>query len=505
MMKSRMLPLIMTATLLATAMSGCGGGGKGGKDGDTGGTGGVTRIDIMANLHTAEVPSDRIEKILEEKTNTELNIQWVPDGSYEEKLNAAFATDSLPMATFLKNQTSLIMFRDAIRNGQFWEIGPYIDEFPNLKRLDKEVLKNTAVDGKIYALYQERPAARSGIIYRKDWADKLGLGVPKTIDDVYNMLKAFKERDPDGNNQNDTIGLADRNDLVYGAWKTIASWFGTPNNFYVKDGEIRPEFEHPAYMETLKFFRKLYQEGLINQDFPVTSKSDQQNLFITGKAGMYIGSMGDVASLYPKMAELNPNVELDVTNVIEGGPQGYGIWAIPGYGSVVLFPKSAIKSEEQLKKVLGFFDKLMDPEIAVILYSGLEGVHYNRTEDGLIAPVSDVNLTNKEVKPYQALQIGGPSTIDSLRFYYELPVKAKAEELTLDNNKYLIQDPTAALDSPTYAERGLRLQELIKDATYKFILGNIDEAGFQKAIDQWMNEGGKKALEEFTASYKASL
>ena len=39
-----------------------------------------------------EVPSDMIEKSLEEKTGTKLDIQWVPDGTYDEKVNASFAT-----------------------------------------------------------------------------------------------------------------------------------------------------------------------------------------------------------------------------------------------------------------------------------------------------------------------------------------------------------------------------------------------------------------------------
>ena len=41
----------------------------------------------------------------------------------------------------------------------------------------------------------------------KDWLDKLGLEQPKTIDDFYNVPKAFKEQDPDGNGANDTYGM----------------------------------------------------------------------------------------------------------------------------------------------------------------------------------------------------------------------------------------------------------------------------------------------------------
>ena len=50
------------------------------------------------------------------------------------------------------------------------------------------------------------------------------------------MLDKFTNEDPDDNGNDDTIGLTDRNDLIYGAFKTIASWFATPNSWGEKDG-----------------------------------------------------------------------------------------------------------------------------------------------------------------------------------------------------------------------------------------------------------------------------
>ncbi|GAA0854793.1 extracellular solute-binding protein [Bifidobacterium pullorum subsp. gallinarum] len=511
-MKKKKASSILAIVIALSVLAGCGGGSS--APAATGTSNGSAvqgenksepvAISIMANLHTPEVPSDMIEKLLEEKTGTKLEIQWVPDGTYDEKVNASFATGTLPQVTYLKNAASLVNMRDAIRNGQFWEIGPLLDQYPNLSRLKPEVLKNTAVDGKIYALYREVPLSRQGIIYRKDWADKLGLSAPTHIDEFYNMLKQFKENDPDGNGKDDTIPLTDRNDLVYGAFKTISSWLGTPNNWGEKDGKLAPEFMFPEYMETMNFFKKLHQEGLINQDFPVTSKTDQQNLFITGKSGVYIGAMGDVSSLHPKVVEVNPDAELDVQNKIEGGPNGYGIWSVPGYGSVILFPKTAIKTEEDLNNVLTFMDQLMSPELGNLIYWGVEGTHH-KLEDGKVIPSEDTKLTDREVKPYQAIQVGGPLTIEG---FYEpkhmLPVKAKSEEMITENNDYLIEDPSAALDSKTFNEKGVQLQEMIKDGTYRYMLGDIDEAGFQSVVDNWLKSGGQQIIDEFNVSYSSS-
>lgn len=457
---------------------------------------------MMVNLQSPVTPDPRVEEILEERTNTDIRIQWVPDGSYNEKLFTAMTTETLPEAIYMKNQATFDLLKDAIRGGQFWEIGPYLDEYEHLRNLNPEVLQNTSVDGKIYGIYQERPLSRQGIIYRKDWADNLGISAPTTMDDLYRMLKQFTNNDPDQNGVDDTFGLTDRNDLVYGAFKTVSSYFGTPNNWGERNGRLLPEFMHPGYIDTMKFFRQLHQEGFINQDFPVTSKQEQINQFVSGKAGVYIGAMGDVAFLHDDAVKINPDVELDVQNRIEG-PTGLGIWAIPGYGTVVLFPKASVETEAELKRILAFFDQLLAPENANLLQYGVEGVHY-KLVDGKANPVEDRALLNQEVRPYTAMMVGGFETIDMLKPHYTLDVKVKAEERIKDNRDFIIQDPTASLDSDTYAEHGERLQEIITDATYQYILGEIDRAGFDKAVERWKREGGNKIIAEYNEAYRRS-
>ena len=51
-------------------------------------------------------------------------------------------------------------------------------------------------------------------------------------------------------------------------------------------------------------------------------------------------------------------------------------------------------------------------------------------------------------------------------------------------------------------KKQLKLQELITDATYKYIYGSIDLAGFNAAIEDWKARGGQQMIEEFNAAYK---
>lgn len=516
-MNKKSFTLLLSALLTFSMLTACSGGNSKNNEaspsnaGTTGGTDAATaapeqdkptEIKIMLPLNTTETPPDTIKTEVEKLTNTKLTYQFYPADTYEEKLNSSFATGSLPQVTYLKNQTTFLQMKESIKDGQFWEIGPLLSEFPNLNKLKPEILNNTKVDGKLYTLYIGRPLARQGMIYRKDWADKLGLQPPSTVDELFAMAKAFTEQDPDGNGKKDTTGIVDRNELVYGAFKTVSSWFGTPNSWGEKDGKLAPEFTFQQYFDTMDFFKKARDAGYMNQDFAATSKTDAVNMFVSGKAGMYIGgSMQDIDTLNKDLIKNYPNAVLDTHSMVAGPDGKFAQWMIPGYNNVVLFPKSAVKDEAELKKILAFFDKMMTPEVANLMYWGIEGKHYT-VVDGRAKPSDDKELIEREVKGFKDSVIGEAETNGMYQSLNVLPGRIHAEELLLENVKVGVADPTAALDSATYTSKGVELQQIISDATYKYIYGQIDKAGFEKEVKAWEDRGGAKIIEEYNAVYK---
>jgi ABC-type sugar transport system, periplasmic component len=456
-------------------------------------------ITIMAPLHFPQEPDSSLIEQMEEMTNTNLIIDWVPDEIYTDKMNAALTMNSLKQATFVK-YTDYIFLKSAIRSGMFWEVGPYLGEFPNLRRLNESILNQTAVDGKIYGLYTERPSSRQGVIIREDWLDNLSLDPPKTIDQLYNVMKQFTYGDPDRNGKQDTIGLTDRNDLVFGAFKTLSSYFGTPNNWTVENHRIIPEFETSQYRDTMDFMRKLYNEKLINQEFVVTSKDIQRDLLISGKAGVYIGSMTDVQRLSNEAKQINPDAKFTVVNRIEG-PEGYKVWSIPNFNGLFLFSKSAIKTEEELKQVLGFFDRTMEADTANLMKYGIEGRHYTLAGKEVLLPEKSEQLRIYEVGPLYSLMIADLSNPNLMKVAQEDPLLALAEKLTVDNEKFIVKDPTVNLESVTFDERSEELNKIMTDATYHYILGQMDQAGFEQEVERWKRSGGERIIEQFTQSY----
>ncbi|WP_282939315.1 extracellular solute-binding protein [Paenibacillus sp. RC67] len=464
----------------------------------------LTPISMMVPLFQPQPPTDELMRELNEKTGAELNVQWIPDDIYTSKMLNALETNTLKQVTYVR-QIDYNLVKNSIRSDMFWDIGPYLDYYPNLKTLSKDTLNETMLDGKYYGLYNERPSSRQGIMIRKDWLERLGLKEPTTMDELYQVIKAFTLDDPDGNGKQDTMGMTDRNDLVYGAFKTLSSYFGTPNNWLLSKGTFIPDFETPEYMDTMNFMKKLYSENIMNKDFPVASKQVQRYMMISGKAGVYVGSLSDAPRMFEEMKQVNANADLTLINHIQG-PKGYGVWSIPHYSGLFLFSKKSIKTQEELKAILAFFDKTMNKDAANLMLYGQEGKHYLIKDGQVAVPTEMFQRMNAEVRPLLSLMIANISNPNLLKPSEkgQEPILQKVNQLVADNESMLIHDPTVGLSSLTNDAHGTELGSIMTNATYNYILGKIDAAGFRNEIESWKNRGGAQIIKEFEEAYNKS-
>lgn len=227
----------------------------------------LTMYNIMVYSEPPKADSDIVKKI-QEYTGTKLEVTWIPGSTYREKINASIASGDVPMALMIDEKSSTMI--NAARSGMFWEIGPYLKDYPNLMKLNKNVLESVKVDGKLYSLPRARSLVNDGPVFREDWMRKLGLSRPKTLDEFYNMIKAFALNDPDGNGKNDTYGLVEQKDMR--GFGYLLALSGAPNEWEVKDGKLSPAVLTKEYLDAIKFYRRLYNEKLMNQDFTVPGR-----------------------------------------------------------------------------------------------------------------------------------------------------------------------------------------------------------------------------------------
>ncbi|MCY9668117.1 extracellular solute-binding protein [Paenibacillus alginolyticus] len=498
--------LILSSAVMAFGvLAGCGSKDSANPAPDAGDKGANTKtapfsLSIMAKSFTNDnaSPESKVWKKIEEVTNTQLKVEFTPDANYNDKLNITMASGSLPNVVFIpSNIIRIPTVSNAIKGGVFWEIGPYLKDYPNLKQYNPTTLNNTSYDGKIYGLPAVRPLGRYGTSYRSDWLANVGLSEPTTVDEFYNMLKAFTNNDPDKNGKNDTYGMVVTK--YAGPWDIMQTWFGVPNKWGAdKDGKLVPAHMTPQYMDALKFFKKLYDEKLINQDFAVYDSAKWNDPIINSKAGVAIDVVDRSYQIEENMKKVNQNGTIGLI----GSTKGLPLPSTQGHAGVFLISKSGVKTESDLKKVLNFFDKINDKDIQIMLNYGLEGTHY-KVEDGKLITMlkpEDPQAPDINNKNLNQLSVGVPNVLDTA-FKPGSPIRAKAAEVKAANEKNMVPNPAEPLTSAAYTQKGAQLDQIIADARVKFIVGKIDEAGFKAEVDKWKSTGGDDFIKEINEAY----
>lgn len=495
MKKLKVASLLLCAGLF---LAGCGDGG-GSPEGPE--SEGKSSISWMAMLHTASPPSGDVTQKLEEYTGVEIDFTWVPDASKTERLNAALASNSLADIVSLTeiNNTTV---RSSLASGMFWDVEPYLEEFPNLAEISEDRLESSRIDGRIYGVPFLKPIARYGVLVRKDWLDNLGLDVPSTLEELAAVAQAFTEDDPDGNGADDTVGFVERDESFNVGFRSLSGYFGADNWFTITDDdEVIPSFMQPEYKEAMEWFRNIYDNGWMNSDFAVMAKNDQKNYIVQGRGGIVLSGLQEVRNYIDDAAGtdeehmewvlindiVHENVERRILSDTNGGMGGW-----------LAIPKNNVETEEDLRVVLKFINDLMDEEPFTLMTQGIEGVHYEIDDEGVYVRLDDTKW-QQEVQPFSSSR---PSELVTV-FPSSNPYVNLANEKIRENEEFAVINPAQSLNSETYDRSWSSLIEGISDAYYQYMTGEIEIDGFDTAIETFLRNGGQQIIDEFTEDYRS--
>ncbi|QHT59603.1 extracellular solute-binding protein [Paenibacillus lycopersici] len=236
-------------------------------------------------------------------------VKWsAPSGDqYNQKYNLMFASNDLPDMFILKStdgrQSARSMLKKLVDADMVEDLTDVYSQYASdevkdyYKSFENKTLDYASFDGKMYGLPSQGDTyANVQILWvRQDWLDKLGLQPPKTVDDLLNVARAFKNQDPDGNGKADTIGLALQNQFMDPSFVDAVSIFNAFNAFpksWVKDsggsvvwGGIQPENK-----QALQVMATMYKEGLLDSEFALKDGNKVTEMITSGHAGMEIGS-----------------------------------------------------------------------------------------------------------------------------------------------------------------------------------------------------------------------
>lgn len=211
---------------------------------------------------------------LEERTNVHIEWQVQSLNDWSEQKGILLAGGELPDIVLGKQTFT----DDDIMNNleMFLPLDDLVDEYmPNYKAALEEMpeLKKTATfpDGNMYSFAKnlpQRPMSCNQPVINKKWLDNLGLEIPETLDELYTVLKAFKEKDANGNGDpNDEIPISGSKGLSMDLLNPFGITDLNGKKMLVnEDGTLEYYPTSEKYKEGIKWLNKLYEEGIIDPE-----------------------------------------------------------------------------------------------------------------------------------------------------------------------------------------------------------------------------------------------
>ncbi|RAP73884.1 ABC transporter substrate-binding protein [Paenibacillus montanisoli] len=340
------------------------------------------------------VDNNRWTKWINENGPADVSYVPIPRFESQAKYNVLFASGSAPDLIFeydtayrnqLFNQKQLMPVDDMIEKYStvYKEL---LTKFPSLKKL------STKSDGKMYEFGRVNGLQPNHVLMiRNDWLKKLNLQVPRTTDELFEVAKAFAEKDPDGNGNKDTYGMA----LSFISGMIVDYSFGNIFTIYEKypwyptaDGQLVHDWDRTK--AAVDFKKKLFDAGVVDKDFLTDSKGEKAKQdWTTGKLGIYgaSGSWNDAAT-YDALKQADPNAEV---MIIQLPKSPFGQFS-PAIGNPVQMTAAVNATAKDPESIMKYVDFLVTPKTAETLAFGIEGTNYT-LKDGCAVPTSDE--TNK--------------------------------------------------------------------------------------------------------------
>lgn len=396
-------------------------------------------------------------------------------------------------------------------------------------------------DGTIAAFcHVEESTARnaySGYAIRKDWLDRLNLEVPTTIDELHDVLAAFKAQDANGNGDpNDELPMSDRVSL--NLIKELGSAWGLIYNY----PQLDPETGKVTYWTEINdgqnfrdftmTMRKWYAEGLIDPSFTSNTQteinsqvtSDIQGFWHTNTnrfPGYYTLLKNTVASYADsEKVKLEPLPRFPYQYTKEGTEakrytQAVNLknWAAAAEGNVIT---SAAVKAGKVDKILELFNYMYSEDGTTLISWGVEGVSFDYDADGNkvwkdVVLNNEGGLSSDTVMQYCIPTRGEFPKIMDLEAWMTVDCASEDGKRELDYNYGADKDliiPNILLtgeDAETYTMIMNDVNTAIAETFLSVIIGNKDEGAIDELFKTIDNMGIKQAMDIYTKVYENYL
>lgn len=394
----------------------------------------------------------------------------------------------------------------------------------------RDILDVVTFDGKIMAIPETNISDGPNLIWlRKDWMDALGLSAPRTLSDVEEIIRQFKEKDPGHNGAGNTVGLVCDTSLCGGCGYSseytldiiFAAYGAFPKQWiYDGDGNVVYGSVQPEAKEALAHIHELYKEGILDQDFLMRTSSNLIELIVDGQCGSFFGPWWAPNNPLMQAVEQNKDAEWQpyliateesgLTSYHTQNPSGKYIVVRKGYE----YPEIACKiisvlfdylryNDRDNQEIVDYYKENVDPTARPFAIN----VDYNNALQICYGELNHVFAGNKSADDLNVLEY---SYYEACESYLKDAENASAEDWAAYTSritacKILNDGRTNKVESLYFGETETMvtdwwsLENLESDTYLKIVTGESSLDEFDRFVESWYQNGGETITKEVRA------
>lgn len=272
-----------------------------------------------------------------------IDIEWtiVEDSVYKDQRSIILASGDLPdfMLGMMDNNTLVSnadMFMNLLEDDMLQTYAPNVVRDYELG--GQNVLEAlTMPDGSVRCLAGNIGTEFNSNIFNvmwinKAWLDKIGKDIPKTTDEFYEVLKAFRDNDMDGDGDTtDEIpfGFCAANNYniinLANSFGIVGTGYGNDTYYWeMHDGKVEATADTAEYRQYLEFAHKLASEGLLSLEGYTDTYEQYTAKLAEGRIGCFYGwapktdSCGNPDEFVPMLSPAGiPGVPVEKTGYLD--------------------------------------------------------------------------------------------------------------------------------------------------------------------------------------------
>lgn len=486
----------------------------------------VTLTVTVFNKNTDDFDNNVFTQYMEEKTGINLEFNVLNYADATEQLNLMMMsgdyTDVI-LGIHMSREEQSVYAQDGMLiplNDLYYEYGDDLKKAIELYGEEEELIKYFALeDGQMYGVSNfvesyHTKATNKMWIY-EPWLEALDLEVPQTTDEFYEVLKAFKEQDPNGNGIADEVPLA----AASKGWNTQIDKFlmnafefnytqGNDNMYLDADNnyKVTAAMNTKGWKEGLEYIHRLYDEGLM---VPESLTQDNKQLKLLGENEISMlgaapgGTVAEFTQAYGESGRWLEYVSVPILESPEGRRKNFSRQTKFDQYRAYITDKC-----ENPDVAYRFIDLLLNEDVNKMGTFGIEGVDWSMAEEGELGlngeqGVIKINQRPDRVSSWsQCMPELQTSSLRIGRVYEKPHLEHVLYEATKDNyipfaatDEMLPKDLIYSEDESTeLVDLRTNINTYVEEMTARFIIG---DASIEKEWDNYVKELENIGIERY--------